>query len=486
MNLLRFAAGASRRPAPARSGMSLVELLVVVAIIITLSTITLRTFTPPLKDRQVREGSRVLSAALQSVRAKALQTGRRHGLVLERLTVKSDAGVKVLPTACRRMYTVSAQPPYQGDYTDSVATYRWRLTTHFPTTPTNKNFWRVELIRLGSAVRLDTSPSANPNVGLNDLDYGFGDVRNGSVIRIGAVDFKLDFRAEDSGWDPLTSRVLNAPTPTVPWPLANISTNINPPRARATLWTGDNTPTKYEAPYALSRSPVRLVGSEVELPEGAAISMESSGWHDNSEAYDVNGNITGGRSIFNAGLRGLGSSGDPAYHGPNQPIGYVDTPNYEAYTDMPAVVWFGPDGGLVEVWYGGWAIANGSDNLYSGKKYALTSTPSTVLAMPIEPSGRPLVAGSVFPNPMLASTALSQPLLLLVCPIEQCDLLPFAKGPGTRQPWMGLSNRWITLNPVTGRVQTFEVYLTSTSLGHPANMTESRWLARRGNGVSGN
>lgn len=463
MKLLHVAAGGPRRNAGLRAGMSLVELLVVVAIIVTLSTITLRTFTPPLKDRQIREGSRVVSAALQAARSKALQTGRRHGLVLERLTIKSDAGVQILPTACRRLYTVAMQPPYQGDYPESVATYRWHLTTHLPV-----NITRVELVRLGGAVRLDTS--GNPTVGSADLDFGWGVVCNGDFIRIGNIDYKLDFRAEDGGWDQYTSRITSPPSPSTPWPLSNQSTNFNPPRARVTLWTDGTNDTKYEAPYQLARSPVRVVGSEVDLPEGAAISMESSGWHDNCETYDINGNFSG-RTYFPAGFRGLGSSGDP--NQANQ-----DVAGFEAYTDLPAVVWFGPDGGMVELWYGAWAKSGASDNLFTGKKYALTSSPSTVLATPIEPSGRLMT--------QLTKTPMTQALLLLVCPIEQCNLLPFAKGADVRQPWMDLSNRWIAVNPVTGRVQTFPVYMSSTGFGYPANIGESRWLARRGNGISGN
>lgn len=64
----------------ARRGVTLIELLIVMSIIILVTASTLSVVAPSLDERRVREAARQVNAFIQSARARAIETGRPHGI----------------------------------------------------------------------------------------------------------------------------------------------------------------------------------------------------------------------------------------------------------------------------------------------------------------------------------------------------------------------------------------------------------------------
>lgn len=74
-----------RRPVGGRSGLTLVELLVVITIFVMLVAVVLPLAKPALKGRGARESARQLSTLLMAAQAKAQATGKHHGVLLKLL-----------------------------------------------------------------------------------------------------------------------------------------------------------------------------------------------------------------------------------------------------------------------------------------------------------------------------------------------------------------------------------------------------------------
>ncbi|MDR0521658.1 MAG: prepilin-type N-terminal cleavage/methylation domain-containing protein, partial [Planctomycetaceae bacterium] len=63
-----------------RSGMTLVELLVVAAVLVALLAVSVPVFKPMLESRQTQNAAQVLAAALQQARITAVKEQRTYGL----------------------------------------------------------------------------------------------------------------------------------------------------------------------------------------------------------------------------------------------------------------------------------------------------------------------------------------------------------------------------------------------------------------------
>ncbi len=105
-------------------GMTLVELLVVVAIIMLLAAATIPRLRPEMDRSRIREAARSLQLYLSSARAQAMATGRPCGIQIERLVNYNAAGVaNAIETGCSTVVTQVESPvPYCGDTLSSLAT----------------------------------------------------------------------------------------------------------------------------------------------------------------------------------------------------------------------------------------------------------------------------------------------------------------------------------------------------------------------------
>ena len=88
-------------------GVTLVELLVVITIMLILLAVMVPRLRPMMEQRRMREAARTVSVFFGAARSRALETGRPVGVAIERLKIQPDAAVTL------RM--VEEPPLYAGD-----------------------------------------------------------------------------------------------------------------------------------------------------------------------------------------------------------------------------------------------------------------------------------------------------------------------------------------------------------------------------------
>ncbi len=98
---------------PPRRGLTLVELLVVVAILVTLMAVTVPMMRPALEGRERREAARQIDAFLGAAQARAMARGRPVGVMFHRQPS--------LPQASFQMSIAEVPAPYAGDTARSRA-----------------------------------------------------------------------------------------------------------------------------------------------------------------------------------------------------------------------------------------------------------------------------------------------------------------------------------------------------------------------------
>ena len=101
-----------QRSAIRRGGFTLLELLVVILIMLTVTAVTIPVVAPAMKGRQVREGARLLNTFLNAARNRAIESGRPCGVWLERMPG--------LREACINVHFAEIPPAYAGDFLDST------------------------------------------------------------------------------------------------------------------------------------------------------------------------------------------------------------------------------------------------------------------------------------------------------------------------------------------------------------------------------
>jgi prepilin-type N-terminal cleavage/methylation domain-containing protein len=98
---------------PRRRGVTLVELLVVVAVLAILLATSLAMLRPVMKDMKVREAARMVNAYLAGAQARAAALNRPVGVYIERFENK--------PGAAYQLFIAETPPPYAGDEVASRA-----------------------------------------------------------------------------------------------------------------------------------------------------------------------------------------------------------------------------------------------------------------------------------------------------------------------------------------------------------------------------
>src|SRR4051794_27315626 len=92
-------------------GVTLLEILIVLTIMLMITGATLPVMLPALQNRRMREGSRLVSTFISGARSRAIEAGRPVGVMFERLNG--------LPMAAQVSY-VEIPPPYNGDSLNST------------------------------------------------------------------------------------------------------------------------------------------------------------------------------------------------------------------------------------------------------------------------------------------------------------------------------------------------------------------------------
>ncbi|HUY90002.1 MAG TPA: prepilin-type N-terminal cleavage/methylation domain-containing protein [Pirellulales bacterium] len=95
-----------------RRGVTLVELLVVILVMLMITAVTLPAMRPALEGRKIREAARMVEVFLSGARNRAMQTGHAFGVL-----IKPD---EHNPSQCIELSYVEQPPPYTGDYQNST------------------------------------------------------------------------------------------------------------------------------------------------------------------------------------------------------------------------------------------------------------------------------------------------------------------------------------------------------------------------------
>ena len=100
--------------ASSRQAFTLVELLVVMAIILLLAAVTLPSVRSLLHGQKVTQASRMVQAHIESAQARAIASGSHVAVIFERLGTDNNTAT--------RLSIGQVFPPYQGDITGATGT----------------------------------------------------------------------------------------------------------------------------------------------------------------------------------------------------------------------------------------------------------------------------------------------------------------------------------------------------------------------------
>src|SRR5690606_15659964 len=94
-------------------GITLLELLIVMVIMLMVTAAAIPIMAPAMKNRQMRESTRLISSYFGAARARAMQTGRPVGVMVERFNGQPFAFT---------LSQVEVPPSYAGDTVGSRMT----------------------------------------------------------------------------------------------------------------------------------------------------------------------------------------------------------------------------------------------------------------------------------------------------------------------------------------------------------------------------
>lgn len=100
----------ARRTSPFRAGVTLVELLVVILIMLMITAISIPIVAPALSNRQIREAARLVDVFFNGAKTRAQQMDRSVGVVIE----------QDVPGGATTLSYAEVPDPYAGDQTSST------------------------------------------------------------------------------------------------------------------------------------------------------------------------------------------------------------------------------------------------------------------------------------------------------------------------------------------------------------------------------
>lgn len=265
------------KPRSARSGMTLVELLVVVGIILLVASIAIPAFQPAAEQRPLREGARLLKSLLEGARLDAMESGRPVGVLLERLPQN--------PNACFVAYQVEA---FTQRYGGETVTARVRVAIH----PSGDLVLRVgtgaiadDLIQPGDLMQLNHQGPWYPVGPIGPPGSGNRDANGNGLLDFRDVD--NDGWCDDFLWLQVPPGVAAIYTP--PWPRLLVpppGPNFGPP----VPFVIEQLPGRDAAnPNAVFGRLFRSAVPSVRFSGGAVIDLSASGTDSFPRALEATG-----------------------------------------------------------------------------------------------------------------------------------------------------------------------------------------------------
>lgn len=259
-----------------RRGVTLIELLIVVLIMVMITAIAVPVVRPALNGRRQREAARMVDTFINGARNRAALTGRPTGIRIERF-----AGAPELAMA---LSYVEVPAPYAGDFVDS--TIQIGLNGRVIGFPQGDSAWQG-LLRPGDVIQLDYQGSAyrlyngepyldsnangqhDPGEPYYDTDGSTLYTPNGAPINNTGLNSTGYFQA-----DPSTS-VWTLGYDDEIWLASLLSSWSPPPPPQLRPRAPTITPGAY--PFRIHRQPVATAAGSLELPESTAIDLVWSG-----------------------------------------------------------------------------------------------------------------------------------------------------------------------------------------------------------------
>lgn len=102
---------AARKAAP-RRGLTLIELLIVIGVLVALVAVAAPNLRPAVESRRMREAARQVSTYFSSARSRAIELNRPCGVMIERFAGEPRVGMV--------LHQVETPPPYSGESVGAV------------------------------------------------------------------------------------------------------------------------------------------------------------------------------------------------------------------------------------------------------------------------------------------------------------------------------------------------------------------------------
>jgi type II secretory pathway pseudopilin PulG len=224
-----------------RTGLTLLELLVVMIILVTLTATVIPLMAPAVETRRIREAARGTSAFIAATRARAIEAGRPVGIWFERMTGEPGAAVT--------LFVAEVPPPYAGPVAEAAVAMKWvdqppdsdgyvwclaRMQTISGPSP---QILPPKLVRVFDTLRVNYQGYDYQIMSPDSDGDGYVDVSSSGIVVL-----KLRVRASGGS---------------LPWP-------------RDGSWSNP-------VPFQIIRQPVRSAASPFQLPAGAVIDLDASG-----------------------------------------------------------------------------------------------------------------------------------------------------------------------------------------------------------------
>ena len=272
--------------APRPRGITLVELLVVVTIMMLLALVAIPTMRPMMESRQLREATRAVNAYIHGAQILAIETGRPAGIMLVRDPLVPQAGTSI--------QQVVVPPVYAGNVVGAaVAIQEWTRAS------TGSGFyWPDRSVVLKVRVRQgDLSPGLvrrGDQIRFNAQGpwYTIAPAQDATAAAISSsyTDFPLDANGfVDFAPPGVTVRAISGYS----WINSHVLTVLLPPQVLPdSPWEdtdplggsgpgsfNDNPPTDWSWPvlFQIRRAPMKAAAAPLQLPQTVVMDLSCSG-----------------------------------------------------------------------------------------------------------------------------------------------------------------------------------------------------------------
>ena len=409
-----------------KRGLTLIELMVVIGIMLTIAAVAIPTVRFLTRDREIREAVRMLSTFVDSVRNDAVVDGQA-GLWIERSPLDSSGNRAI------HVFRAKFPPPYRGDTYNAQAYIEdtgFFYHAHFDMNSGDHIFFATGGIQAGDEIRFENRGTWYL---IQDLNANVPHPNNGSIMTYQAV-------------------LMPVGTPT-----------------NAGELNGQRYPRLAEgsASYEIRRHPTKDSSRFIEMPEGTFIDLLHSGFDETATSKK----ISGGRTQVD-----FDSSGAPVPSTlrwrTRMTGGYGSGSEFASYIVDPAaatppaaslppktkeiVITFGADGSLEKVYF----------EYYDQDASGVIYDSETMLNSQMFTTGNPLKMG------IRPSRPIGNIYLLLAIDTQEDSTQPV-------DSLLNLSNRWLVISRGHGKVTTSEI-TTQTNSEFFDRRNESRVIAKSG------